>query len=334
MERMLESAAEHMLQEIDSIIVGFGSHHPFEMPLRIAGYDVRTFAPLTKFKALKEFVKFVRRREVDVYHIHSERLYVFLVLLLNAVRAKPIIVRTFHSMFSVSGWKSKVKALANRIVDRRVAALVSCSPEVQDFEAARGRQSTLIWNWVDEKYFGHGPERDAPLVRDLLIVGNCSSIKNHEVVLTAVLGEGINARRVLHVGREEGASSPEVGLLDSLEQVSRLGHRGPADPIQLMESGPVFAISSTREGMSVALAEAIVSGLPCLVSDSPGLHWAARFANVKFVDATDTLAWRRALDAFDGVAIESRNDATHMFRPGVGAARYLSLYREVMVGVL
>jgi glycosyltransferase involved in cell wall biosynthesis len=64
--------------------------------------------------------------------------------------------------------------------------------------------------------------------------------------------------------------------------------------VQLLQASKVFVLPSLREGFSLAVAEAMAVGLPCVVSDLPALREAYDSAAV-FVDPLDVAAWRAAL---------------------------------------
>jgi hypothetical protein len=64
----------------------------------------------------------------------------------------------------------------------------------------------------------------------------------------------------------------------------RLLHRGTADPLPWLVRADLFLFPSAREGMGVALAEALAVGVPSIVSASPGLNWARALPGVLSVD--------------------------------------------------
>ena len=62
----------------------------------------------------------------------------------------------------------------------------------------------------------------------------------------------------------------------------------PTDDIsRVFEKSDIFISASTTEAFSCSLAEALYSGLPCLVSDIDGTNWSHRFKNVFVFKTSD-----------------------------------------------
>lgn len=103
------------------------------------------------------------------------------------------------------------------------------------------------------------PEK-APL---LLSVGELNENKNHETVIRAIkdmdvyyiiAGKGGLQEHLQHV----------IDALGITDKVKLLGLREDVD--ELCETADIYVMPSYREGLSVALMEAMASGLPCAVS--------------------------------------------------------------------
>ena len=102
----------------------------------------------------------------------------------------------------------------------------------------------------------------------LLSVGELNDNKNHETVLRAIVkikcvyytiaGVGSNLKRLKELARE-------LGIAD---RVIFLGYRN--DVSLLCKAADIFVMPSFREGLSVALMEAMASGMPCCVSKIRG----------------------------------------------------------------
>lgn len=103
----------------------------------------------------------------------------------------------------------------------------------------------------------------------LLSVGELNENKNHEIVIDVldklpgnvhylICGQGILKENHLENAKEKDVDS----------RLHLLGFRN--DVIQIMKSCDIFVFPSKREGLSVALMEAIASGLSCVASDIRG----------------------------------------------------------------
>lgn len=103
----------------------------------------------------------------------------------------------------------------------------------------------------------------------LLSVGELNDNKNHAAVVEVlgqlpanchylICGQGINGEMLENMARDLGCG----------EQLHILGYRD--DVLSVMKSCDVFVFPSKREGLSVALMEAMACGLPCFASDIRG----------------------------------------------------------------
>ncbi|EOV9526569.1 glycosyltransferase family 4 protein [Bacillus cytotoxicus] len=104
----------------------------------------------------------------------------------------------------------------------------------------------------------------------ILSVGELNKNKNHETVIRAVAK--LNNPAIYYVICGQGPLenklrrlSKEVGLEN---RVKLLGYR--KDIIEICKVGEIFAFPSFREGLSVALMEAMACGLPVICSDIRG----------------------------------------------------------------
>lgn len=334
MERMLVTAAEHFRTEnVHNIVVGQGRHHPYANELRKAGYDVRELESIgLSFTNALVFRRLVRDLGVDVVHIHTEGNYLRTALVARwALGRTGALVRTIHSIFAAKGlWRVK-RFLQAKVADRLLSALIAPSPDVVAQERTMMRMPQVIFNWVDDEVYSIQPYRDsnaAPRdsVPTALIVGNCSPIKHHELALEAISESQHN---VLHLGDERDASPRELALLDSIERSGRLLERGVQSPHDALRRADYFVMPSRHEGMSVALAEAIVAGVPALVNDVQGLQWARNISGVTMV-SDDEAAWALAVKNWElsTLAGSSAPDLS----AARGAKEYALVYRRALGG--
>lgn len=139
---------------------------------------------------------------------------------------------------------------------------------------------------VEKKKIELGLQRDDMIV---LSVGELNQNKNHEVIIKAIAK--LNNPRIHYF--IAGKGDKDSYLANLAEQLGvhlhLLGYR--TDVIELLNTADVFAFPSFREGLSVALMEAMAAGLPCAVSKIRG--------NVDLVDAEGgVLCEPKDVDAF------------------------------------
>lgn len=102
----------------------------------------------------------------------------------------------------------------------------------------------------------------------LFSVGELNQNKNHEIIIKALAKINNNHLHYFIAGQGE----KKEYLLDLAKNlgvnVHLLGYR--SDITELLNTVDIFLLPSFREGLSVALMEAMAAGLPCIVSDIRG----------------------------------------------------------------
>lgn len=331
MERMFLSAASHFNNAgVETVIVGQGDEHPFAPQLVDAGYRVDTIPSIKSPAGAKAWASVLRAEQPNVTHIHPEGAFAVSALVARAALPSTPIVRTIHNVFNPSGRAELSRRVQGLVADRVVSEFIAVSSDVQDNERAFNRDARLIFNWVDDAYFKAREQRTTPTGKPAaVIVGNSSPIKNHGLALHAVLMSGMD---LYFHGDESGASLEEVAILNELQAAGRLRHRGISDPTPSLLRGSVFLMPSWREGMSIALTEALVTGLPAMVMNAPGLGWAANFPNVTVLPEHQG-AWNDAVKAAEKSAhiIDARDisDVPVDLSSKRGVTQYIELYRKV-----
>lgn len=98
----------------------------------------------------------------------------------------------------------------------------------------------------------------------ILSVGELSKRKNHEVVIRALheLDDSDVKYFICGMGGLEGYLKKIIKELGLENQVELLGYR--TDISGLLQAADIFVFPSLQEGLSVALMEAMASGLPCI----------------------------------------------------------------------
>lgn len=104
----------------------------------------------------------------------------------------------------------------------------------------------------------------------LLSVGELNQNKNHEIVIRAL--SELNNSHIKYVICGQGSLKKHLEKLAKelsvQNQLFMIGFR--TDVIEIYKCADIFVFPSKREGLSVALMEAMVCGLPCVVSSIRG----------------------------------------------------------------
>ncbi|WP_281628024.1 glycosyltransferase [Traorella massiliensis] len=103
----------------------------------------------------------------------------------------------------------------------------------------------------------------------LLSVGELNENKNHKVVIDVLPSLPENIHYIIcGTGKLYDEYIEQAKKLNVESQLHLLGYRD--DVIKIMKSCDIFIFPSKREGLSVALMEAMACGLPCIVSNIRG----------------------------------------------------------------
>lgn len=335
MERMLVSSAKYYgTAGFRSYVLGQGAHHPYADTLKRAGYEVVLSKHNLRTHRGRRFLnEFIKKENIGVIHVHTESNYLVTVLTVFwALGFHGRVIRTIHNVFAPRGIKFIFRLLQALIADRFVSSLVAPSSDVARNEKRFLRKPKVIYNWVDDKFFDIRDKRNTLTIEKhsdskirALIVGNCSQIKRHELAEYAVLEAG---HALFHVGSEENISNEERLLLGVFETQDLLLTRGSQPPDFAILNSDYFVMPSTNEGMPVALAEALVVGLPCYISDSPGLRWAKHLPQVFILPGIQSV-WNEKISAHANLPKTNSDVQLPIdFSARRGATEYMSLYER------
>jgi glycosyltransferase involved in cell wall biosynthesis len=212
-------------------------------------------------------------RESDLVHLHFPLPLGISVALMRLLVRKPFVV-TVHGNADVYELPRAMEPLT-RAVLQRADLVVSVSRDLADYleKEMHVRNVTVIPNGVDVDDFHPGP-RDARRPLTLLSISRLVPRKNIHVLIASVealVAEGHALSLVI------AGTGPEEERIRKLAEASNgsvrfVGFIDEARKQQLLREGDVFVQLSIREGLSIATLEALASGVPCLVSDLPGVR--------------------------------------------------------------
>lgn len=257
---------------------------PYSGQMLEAGYSVLRI-PHASRRLMDPFycwrlLKLIRKERYDAVQIHPEAWRLTNCLLARIGGAKRI-TTTIHSIFDVRGWRAAKRRFSWKFLRRLGVIPVAISEAVRKNEARYCCNSTLIWNWIDEKRLKreHAFRRtDVGFGEDdvlLLILGNCSPVKNH-LFLLDVLRSLPEKYKLLHVGEEDtGRTEKNYAVKAGIQdRVRFLGAR--TDVGAILRGVDLFVMSSTHEGLGLSCIEALYEGVPSVVANKGGLLDLAR----------------------------------------------------------
>jgi phosphatidyl-myo-inositol dimannoside synthase len=200
---------------------------------------------------------------------------------------------------------------------------------------------TVVPNGVDTELFRPVPRAPSEPIR-LLSVSRVVPRKNIPVLIAAVNAlarEGERRFKLTIAGT--GPSENEVERLanDSVGDVRFLGFVDEAQKRELLGDADLFVQLSTREGLSIATLEAMASGVPCMVSDLPGVREPIDPGKTGYLvpnpeSVEDVIAvLRRLLDAraeLEAMRTAARLAAEERYSLQAMADGYLRVYQRLL----
>lgn len=287
-------------QGIETTIVATGAVPGiFAEKFRAAGVRV-IHVPFSKsLRFAATYMRMLRSERPEVLHIHTERANAALAWLARFA-AVGAIFRTIHNVFAYSGRLQFVRTIERASLRAIGVRHVAIGASVEQNELHRLRNRTVrIDNWIDSRFRPPtGEERRTS--RGALglaegdyvisVIGNCSPVKNHGALISALpeIGESLEKRLVcLHAGNDsEGSQEKQQAIrIDDAIEVRFLG---PVDNVRAqLWASDAYCMPSLHEGLSIAALEALACGVPSVLAAVSGLkdiHPAS--VSIKFVKPT------------------------------------------------
>jgi glycosyltransferase involved in cell wall biosynthesis len=240
-----------------------GVHHvPFWKKTIVTGLDVVCSLPMLRRLAAA----------ADLVHLHFPLPLGVSALLIRPFVKRPLVV-TVHGNADVYELPKAMEPIT-RAVLTRADAVVSVSHDLARYlqDVMGVRNVTVIPNGVDVDLFHPGGRSSTPLA--LFSISRLVPRKNVDVLIAAVAqlanegaplnltiaGTGPEEERIRRLAGEFPGTVAFIGFIDE------------AQKRRILSDTDVFVQLSTREGLSIAALEALASGVPCVVSDLPGVR--------------------------------------------------------------
>ena len=233
------------------------------------------YAPYS-FKTIKTLKKIFRDEKIDLIYSH------FCGWDISSRLAAPFIRNIWHCRMNVRNdtFSRKIKYFIKyRIIGLFKTYSIGVSPAVGEklSKVAGKKKSCTISNGVDFSRLHIRTDYPAEK-KKVLILGWEPTVKGFDTACDAF---------------EKGEHGLEltVSCQDATKEFikNRFGEKTPqwlstveptSDVASLYDNTDIFVSASITEGFSIALAEALYSGLPCVISDIEGTSWAREMKNV------------------------------------------------------
>jgi glycosyltransferase involved in cell wall biosynthesis len=263
-----------------------------------------------------------KRFKADVIHCHSESKAVAACFagLVAGIR----VVRTYHNIWSTRNLRHRLR----RVLESRFSTRVAVGASVQKTEEFWG-PTLLILNWAN----GGQPNRLQSLDnrQKLLTVCNTGPLKQCELMIEMLKIH--DEWDLTHVGYDPLGQFSEVNLSSHglSKRVRTLGPRN--DVLEIMPTYGAYLCTSIREGFSIALTEALLTGLPLAIVDNPGVRDITEFMPYAYLVEPESEKPLKGLQESIGKQEEEYKRALPTLREAFsekrGAREYADLYRRL-----
>lgn len=327
------------LHEYNHVVVVLSCGNDFKDELKgvsVVCLDVRS--KIDKVTSVIKLNRLIKKYQPLVIHTH---LYWPTIIARCALQGKTRLVSTYHSlMYDVNNCHqySKRNLILDKLTYRQryFTHFVSTSVKENVSKAVGIRANNfVVYNFVADKFFDSRGEklnkRKCGEILNVVLIGNYRPEKNYEYVIKNVAGFDDSKVRVDIYGA--GDRSYYQAMIDQLgcDHVELHGATNKVSTV-LMDAD-LFIMASSHEGFGIALAEAMVIGLPVLISNTPVFEEVTDYSALYFnVDKEFSLSHELSLLLEDQSllykCVENMGDVIDRYRYG----RFISEIRSIYNG--
>lgn len=216
--------------------------------------------------------KLLKTSPVDVLHTHNPAPHKIGALARCLTRI-PVLVHTKHGRNYPDNWR---RVLVNRIITWMTDAIVAVSNDAaavsRDIEHVPNHKIRVIQNGIDLEKYRTQVQQSRSASRVIHVARLSDPPKDHTTLLHAAK---IVASQVADFHLEIVGDGPDRGNIESLcdelklrKHVTISGFR--SDICERLATSGMAMLSSTTEGLSITLLEAMAMGLPVVATDVGG----------------------------------------------------------------
>ncbi|NJD08279.1 MAG: glycosyltransferase family 4 protein [Methylococcaceae bacterium] len=356
----LESANKSWLPEEESLETPEGVSYAVIRvnPFRFGGRE-RNGRVFRYFNLVRFFVKLISLgRRYDLFHAHTYYGTSAITILAGLLLRVPVVV-TGHSRLSrlnqeiLDGKEPSALMRVLRYASQYVAISSKIAAEAESLAGIQKNKVSLVFNGISTSRFRFCTPLDKPAQKQslglsldkavIIFHGRLDPGKNLKLLIESFHQAGLPGRAVLLIVgegyKDYKASLQELVATLRLENdVLLLGRKDNVE--EYLMAADVYCLPSSLEGFSLALLEAMSSGLICLATDIDGNRDAITDRVNGFLFKENSVSALSAVLAealsmvgtpeADIIASRARSDVETKFEISVMVSQYARLYSEVV----
>ncbi len=244
-----------------------------------------TFLDFKTYRDIPKCAFFIRRyiKRNNIEIVHSHLYWSNIISRLAAPRKIPVYncIQNISSMASYTA--NRMSLYLEKLTYRKRHHIIAVSKTVlDDFNQWIGLRgpSTVLYNIIGDEFFTATPKQSFRKDKIRLVaVGNLRKQKNYSYILNAFRSMPAHVSLDIYgIGPLQESMAEEIRM-NNLE-INLCGLRSQMH--QVLREYDAYVMCSTHEGLSLALMEALASGLPAFLSDIPVQKESAETAAVYF----------------------------------------------------
>jgi len=215
-----------------------------------------------------------KAKEYSVFHANGCTFFSFVGVFVSHILKKKVVL-TVHG-----NWDSQeLKRISGKRICRRLLyfnRVVSVNRKIFNDLRTMGfdnKKLLRIYNGVDTReYFNEPKETNSPGTKQIIFIGGLRPVKNVDLLIKTI--SVVRKRRgdirltIVGSGPLENDLKALTRKIGGEHYINFAGRQGNVIPF--LRSADIFVLPSREEGMSIALLEAMASGLPCVASNVDG----------------------------------------------------------------
>lgn len=217
--------------------------------------------------------RIIKQHHVEIVHAHLWKS----VLLARLATPKSVrLLFTLHSMMSKDAFGSRIRLSIERLLYQRHQEVIAVSNTVLNDYAQYIKitgKKHIVYNFIDSKFFIPVLGKKNGDSFKMIAVGNLKKAKNYPFLIQA-----LSKVKNLNFTLDIYGVGPQAELLQKFIDANQIPVKlmGKEKNIEtVLPNYNLFIMASVYEGYGMALAEAMASGLPVLISDIPAFKEVA-----------------------------------------------------------